>query len=209
MSQSTRNLVFAVTALVTISLGALPCRAVVADAIMNGDFEVGGTPTTPPTDWDYGNDGVVGISTDTPDGSAQSMLVLNDGTDFYQGQARQDTPLDPQAWSVQLSFSYKGDNPRWALYTDAWDQMGADHPSDYVPGRDHGVWTDYSTNWMVVPAGTPAVHMLLYDIDHRNTEATLFDNVRLIALIPEPGSVLLLGAAMLGLAGARRRGRQG
>ena len=131
MSQSTRNLGFVLTALVTISLAALPCAAVVIDAISNGDMELGGTDTTPPTDWDDGNDGVVGVSPDTPDGSAQSMLVLNDTGSNYYGLARQDATVDPRAHAVQLAFSYKGgvsgDAVRWELQPETGPSLGAVH----------------------------------------------------------------------------------
>lgn len=163
------------------------------EVLSNGDIELGGSPTTPPTDWNDGNDGVVGVTNDTPDCSSQSLLVFNDGTGAYEGLARQDQVVPPGATHWKLSFSYKGDNPRWHLFDEWHASLGAGHPSDDVPGaRQHNVWTDFSTEWQPNTVESGMMRLNLYDIAN-NAEPAWFDNVSLLLWYPPPqGSVVLI-----------------
>ena len=159
--------------------------------LLNGDMEIGGGPATTPAYWDDGNDGIVGVTNDTPDASSQSMVVRNDGAANYEGLVRQDCSVPPGAIEWRLSFSYKGDAPRWHVFDEWWGSLGADHPSDYVPGRDHAVWTDYTTDWKANTPGSTWLRVLLYDIPP-GTEPVLFDNVSLVVRFPSPEPSLLV-----------------
>ena len=172
---------------ITILEGSFPLTN---NVLLNGSMEVGGGPATPARYWDDGNEGMTGMTTDTPDASIQSVRVLNDGTENYQGKIRQDCLVAPGAIAWKLSFAYKGDNPRWHLFDEWYTTLGADHPSDYVPGRDHAVWTDYTTGWHATTPGSTWFRLMLYDISP-NAEPTLFDNVVLAVRFPPPPTVIL------------------
>ena len=169
-----------------------PRTGLEVEVLTNGNFEVGGGPTTPPTYWNNFIDGVVGVTTDTPDCSGQSMVVLNDGAGRYEGSAGQYPAFRPGATEWKLSFFYKGDDPRWATWDQWGASLGADHPSNYVPGRDHNVWTYYSTGWKPNAVTSGAIKLMLYDIP-ANAEPTLFDKVSLLVWYPPPrGSVIAI-----------------
>lgn len=174
----------------------VPAQLVGIEVLSNGDIELGGSPTTPPTDWDS-LDGVVGVTNDTRDCSSQSLLVFNDGGAAYEGLARQEQSIAPGATQWKLSFSYKGDNPRVQVSDEAHTQLYANHPADLFPGgsgqRQHNVWTDFTTGWL--PTNTEDSEMMrlrMYDIAN-NAEPVWFDNVSLQVYYPPPkGTVVLV-----------------
>jgi hypothetical protein len=143
-----------------------------ANQVTNGDMEAGGGPTTPPTGWML-EKGIVGVSTDTPSGSGQSMLVNNNSAGAYGGAASHGS-IPIEAGAYQLSFSYKGGSPRWVVFDSSYNNLGADNLAA------SSVWTTYSIQ-VNIPSGVTSVMLYLYAVSPGTT--VLFDDVALASAL--------------------------
>ena len=163
-----------------------------ANLFTSGDMDSGGDATTPPDGWSAyfvnGSAGTVGVSSDTPDGSAQSIELTGGETSGYDywTQAFAYSAEGVYEGDYTLSYDWKGD-----VYTSLYDQNW---------GKLHAIW-ERSTEWthwegtITVPAGTEKLRMGLYDNSGgpgNTLNSALFDNLSL-TFIPEPSTMILFG----------------
>ena len=167
-----------------------------------GDMETGGDATNPPSGWEnttpLGQESsVVGVSSDTMDGSAQS-LILTGGTDAgydYGARANYELPEGTYGGDYTLSYDWKGD-----IYTSFWAD-GSKKQADWQRSTE---WATFSKT-ISVPAGTTNLAMTFYDNsggDGNQLNSALFDN---LSLTPEPSTMILFGIGGLILLIRRRK----
>lgn len=203
MLQKNQKVGLLLAMLVAWAVGTVPCGAFL---LPNGDMELGGTATVPPTDWadnSYGGS-VAGTTNDTPDGSSQSLSLLRPdvgGEAWVIGVAA----VEPGDDAVRLLFSYKGDRVYYLMQAQdvGFNNLGI-LPGADAPPASPGVWTNASSDLIRLPVGTAYVRVWFYDNTTGSTPVFI-DNV---SMIPEPSSAVLLGMGALGLGVMRRRFRR-
>ena len=141
--------------LVLVALLVLVSSAQATNYFPSGDMENGGDATTPPLYW-TGSDGVaglIGVSSDTPTGTGQSLRVETYGgattvnsVDYGGGGTFDGTE------KILLAYDAKGD-----VYTATSGMPGGGTIS--VQGDD---WLHYSA-WVTPPAGPGAFSFRVYD----------------------------------------------
>lgn len=170
------------------------------EMLPSGDMENGGDATTPPLWWSSVGLGTHGVSSDTPLGSPQSLIV-DDGDGTATTSYSHDY-TDQSGYAVgtqiQISFWLKGDS-----YTSLGVQGGgavtkiSGDGNQWVQGID---WTYYETIYEVTTAAN-GFSWYLYDNSDGGLSAQA-DNVSFM-VIPEPATMTLIGLG--GLALIRRR----
>ena len=160
-----------------------------------GDMEQGGDEWTPPLHWSQvgvePGQGTVGVSTDTPTGTGQSLWVrgYNDEYGTYSHDYSRDDTLSvryPESdfdgtEEFTLSFDYKGD-----VYTSFYGGTEGGYIWERVTE-----WTHYEAT-IIADAGTHHFSMYLYDNSAAGQDAWM-DNVSLVAVEAPPE--LLMGDA--------------
>jgi hypothetical protein len=160
-------------------LGMALASTVQANLITNGDMEVIDSGTGLPASWYVGN-GAISTSTDTPSGTGHSMQVYDNAGGVYYAHVYQ-VGIAVEPGDYELSFSYKGDSPRFWFASSAYATLGANNLDASA------TWTDYSTT-LTVPEGVTSAMLFLYAAPAFGFVA--FDNV---ALVPEPCTMVLMG----------------
>ena len=194
-----------------VANGALP---VGVEMMSSGDMENGGDATTPPLYWSDTGTGTVGVSSDTPSGSGQSLEVTGDETPGYDyGKYSHDyTDQSGYALGTQIAYSYdlKGD-----VYTSMYQTTGTVYPgpTGYTTISGDGLfqwerladWTHYEGVLEVTDGGCDGFSFYVYDNSGgpgNTLNSAMADNVS-FKVIPEPATMTLIGLG--GLALIRRR----
>jgi hypothetical protein len=157
-----------------------------ANLITNGDMNAIDSGTGLPTGW-LKEAGAVAASTDTPSGTGHSLQIYDNAGGMYYAKAYQaGIAVTPGVY--QLSFSYKGDSPRWAFFDYSYNNLGADN---LTASAD---WTTYSTQ-VIIPSGVDKAILYFYAVP-----ASGLVKVDNVALVPEPCTMVLLslGGLFLG-----------
>ncbi len=152
--------------LVLMALMALLLMVVSSAQAVNyytsGDMENGGDATTPPLNWSSNGtgpgQGIIGVSTDTPTGSGQSLKVDANGYTIggynYSTYSREysSTGTFTGTETLLIAFDYKGD-----IYTGHYNATGGGGMAAYTDD-----WLHYSA-WVTPNAGTHDFSMIVYD----------------------------------------------
>ena len=172
----------------------------------SGDMENGGDATTPPLYWSDTGTGTVGVSSDTPDGSPQSLVVTGDETPGYDYGKYSHDYTDQSGYAVgtqiAVSYWYKGD-----VYTSIGVQGGGAYTTESGVATVWDRVTDWTYTEAVLEVTTAANGFSFYLYDNSggpdNTlNPAMADNVS-FKVIPEPATMTLIGLG--GLALIRRR----
>ena len=150
-----------------VANGALP---VGVEMMSSGDMENGGDATTPPLYWSDTGTGTVGVSSDTPSGSGQSLEVTGDETPGYDYGKYSHDYTDQSGYAVgtqiAVSYWYKGD-----VYTSTSNATGA---TELFEGTYE--WTK-ETLAVTIGAGVNVLDINFYDFDYQDGLPLLIDNV--------------------------------
>ncbi len=153
-----------------------------------GDMETGGNATTPPKGWyGYGaglGEGTVGVSTDTPSGTGQSLRV--EGWDFpdynYSTFGYCFSSSGNYSGDYILSYDYKGD-----IYTSLFAQSD-EFERLHAELDNTDTWTHVEVTLTVDP-GTTEFYFYAWD-NSPTGRAAYFDNVTLTPAPHEPSPLL-------------------
>ena len=169
---------------------AVLCLVVVADAqpvnlFPSGDMEDGGNATTPPNNWSSQGtgpgQGTIGVSSDTPTGSGQSLMVTgwdDPDYDYWTYSNAYSTGGDYGGKDYNVSFDFKGD-----AYLVIYDVGGAASNKIYADWFRVEEWTHVEFS---LTAGTGTTNFLFYLYDNSGAgNSAWLDNVEVCFAVLE------------------------
>lgn len=202
----------------TVAIALFAAAPTWANLVTNPGFESGGSS---PDDWGVNANASGYITGGTPDvdvhTGSRAIYLENPTTAASDRWFKTNSGLIPasQGQTYDFSFWVKTENLdaddrvilRIAEQDDANNGQGA-HTEAWVLGDTD--WTELTTSFTIGGAATTQFRLLLV-FGHGANETTnasaraTFDDVTATQFIPEPASLGLLGVAMLGVVGRRRR----